>query len=401
MIEHRHKDMVVDTRALTIAVVAGETSGDMLGGGLLEHLKKRYPNATFEGIGGERMQQQGLTSLVPMERLAVMGLVEVLGRLKELMGIRRQLIQRWQANPPDVFIGIDAPDFNLTLAQKLKVKGIKTAHYVSPSVWMWRQKRVVKIAKAIDLMLTLFPFEATFYKQHNVPVRCVGHHLADKIPYEPDTQAAREALNVKSDALCICVMPGSRQGEVKRLGELFLDTCEQLQQQLGTPIHWLLPCANEDRYQQINAMVSKRSNVHMHLLHGQSQLAMTASDAVLLASGTAALEAMLLKKPMVVSYRVARISQFFLSFMLKHSRFSLPNLLSGQDLVPEIIQDDATPDNLVKALINALDKKKPEYALQQSEFLRLHKLLATSADDKAADGVTELLEQGNVGLAVE
>lgn len=397
MIEQAQTETIVDTRALTIAVVAGETSGDMLGGGLLAQLKKRYPNATFEGIGGERMQQQGLTSLVPMERLAVMGLVEVLGRLRELLGIRRRLIKRWQTTPPDVFIGIDAPDFNLTLAQKLKEKGIKTVHYVSPSVWMWRQKRVFKIAKAVDLMLTLFPFEAKFYEQHHVPVRCVGHHLADKIPYEPDTPAARDALNVNADARCICVMPGSRQGEVNRLGELFLDACEQLQEQLGTPIHWLLPCANDERYQQMSDMLARRPNLQVQLLHGQSQMAITASDAVLLASGTAALEAMLLKKPMVVSYRVARISQFFLSFMLKHLRFSLPNLLSEQDLVPELIQDDATPSNLAQALMHALDKHTPQYALQQSEFLRLHKLLATSADDKAARSVAELLEQGRVG----
>src|SRR5690554_827120 len=213
---------------MRIAIVAGETSGDMLGAGLIKSLQQRFPDATFEGIGGPLMQAQGFNTFVPMERLAVMGLVEVIGRLFELLKVRRDLVKHWLANPPDVFIGIDAPDFNLTLEQKLRATGIKTVHYVSPSVWMWRQKRVFKIAKAVDLMLTLFPFEAQFYKDHKVPVTCVGHHLADKIPLTTDKTQARTALGLKQDAQIVCIMPGSRAGEVSKLGPVFLSSARLL-----------------------------------------------------------------------------------------------------------------------------------------------------------------------------
>ena len=241
---------------MRIALVAGEASGDMLGVGLIRSLKKRYPDATFEGIGGPLMQSEGMESFVPMERLSVMGLVEVLGRIFELLKVRGDLIKRWKKNPPDVFIGIDAPDFNLTLEQKLHEAGIRTAHYVSPSVWAWRQKRVLKIEKAVDLMLTLLPFEARFYENHKVPVRFVGHHLADKIPFETPVAPARETLGLDLDKQTVCLMPGSRGSEVSRLGRLFLDTAKVMLAE-KPELTFIIPAASVERRDQINQILDE------------------------------------------------------------------------------------------------------------------------------------------------
>src|SRR5690554_4384271 len=259
---------------MRITIVAGETSGDMLGSGLIAELKEQFPEASFEGVGGPLMEQQGLKSFFPMERLAVMGLFEILGRLFELIKIRRHLVKYWLKNPPDVFIGIDAPDFNLGLEEQLKSAGIKTVHYVSPSVWMWRQKRVFKIARAVDLMLTLFPFEAQFYKDHKVPVACVGHHLADKIPLTTGNSHARKLLGLQAEFPVVCLMPGSRAGEVSKLGQLFLDSAKLMLKEIPE-LQLIIPAANAERKQQIEEIIANQDQpLSVVVVEGQSQQCM-------------------------------------------------------------------------------------------------------------------------------
>ena len=380
---------------MRIAIVAGETSGDMLGAGLIKSLRKRYPDAEFEGIGGPLMQAQGFKTFVPMERLAVMGLVEVLGRLFELLKVRRDLVKHWLANPPDVFIGIDAPDFNLTLEQKLRTAGIKTVHYVSPSVWMWRQKRVFKIAKAVDLMLTLFPFEAKFYEQHQVPVKFVGHHLADKIPLETSPVPARQALGIPVAAPVVCLMPGSRAGEVAKLGDLFLQTARRMLHE-RPELHFIIPAASTERRDQIQLMLdSFPGKLPVTVVLGQSHTCMAAADVILLASGTATLEAMLMKRPMVVSYIVAPLTYHILKRMVSQPWISLPNLLAGRELVPELLQHDATPEKLSAALLARLQNNADTQQLHET-FLFIHRQLQRNADDEAADAIVDLLQQPRV-----
>ena len=375
------------SRTLRVALVAGEASGDILGAGLMQALKARHPQVEFIGVGGPRMEAEGLRSYFPMERLAVMGLVEVLGRLCELLGRRKRLIRTLIAAKPDVFIGIDAPDFNLTLELKLRQAGIKTVHYVSPSVWAWRQKRVLKIREACDLMLCLFPFEARFYLDHQVPVRFVGHPLANTIPLQADRAGAREALGLAQDDAVVALLPGSRGGEVARLGELFLDAAERLRA-LRSGVQFVLPCANAERRAQLEAMLAGR-NLPLRLLDGRSHEALAACDAVLIASGTATLEALLHKRPMVVAYRVAPLTYRVLKRLVTSPYISLPNLLAERMLVPELIQDAATPDALAQTLAPLLD----DGAVQTEGFDVIHRALRQDASQQAADAVLKLVEQ--------
>jgi lipid-A-disaccharide synthase len=373
------------SRPLRIALVAGEASGDILGAGLIQALKARHPDAEFIGVGGARMEAEGLQSSFPMERLAVMGLVEVLGRLFELLGRRRQLARELIAAKPDVFIGIDAPDFNLGLELKLRRAGIKTVHYVSPSVWAWRQKRVLKIRDACDLMLTLFPFEAQFYDAHQVPVRFVGHPLADAIPPQADRAAAREALDLPQDEPVVALMPGSRGGEVTRLGELFLDAAIRLRA-LRPGIRFLLPCATPERRAQLEQMLASR-DLPLTLLDGRSHEALAACDAVLIASGTATLEALLYKRPMVVAYRVAPLTYRILKRLVKSPYISLPNLLAERLLVPELIQDAASADALAQSLAPLIDGGE----VQTEGFDVIHRALRRDASAQAAEAVLKLV----------
>ena len=376
------------SRPIRVALVAGEASGDILGSGLMQAIKQRHPDAEFIGVGGARMEAEGLKSYFPMERLAVMGLVEVLGRLFELLGRRRQLARDLIAAQPDVFIGIDAPDFNLGLELKLRRAGIKTVHYVSPSVWAWRQKRVLKIREACDLMLTLFPFEAQFYDEHQVPVRFVGHPLADAIPQQADRAAAREVLDLPQDEPVVALMPGSRGGEVARLGELFLDAAIRLRA-LRPGIHFLLPCATPERREQLEQMLAGR-DLPLTLLNGRSHEALAACDAVLIASGTATLEALLYKRPMVVAYRVAPLTYRILKRLVKSSYISLPNLLAERLLVPELIQDAATPEALAQAVAPLIDGGQ----VQTEGFDVIHRALRRDASLSAAEAVLKLAGRG-------
>ena len=375
------------SRTLRVALVAGEASGDILGAGLMQALKQQHPQVEFIGVGGPRMEAEGLVSAFPMERLAVMGLVEVLGRLRELLARRKRLLRELIAAQPDVFIGIDAPDFNLGLELKLRQAGIRTVHYVSPSVWAWRQKRVLKIREACDLMLCLFPFEARFYLEHQVPVRFVGHPLANTIPLQADRAGAREALGLAPDEPVVALLPGSRGGEVARLGALFLDAAERLRA-LRPGIRFVLPSANAERRAQLEAMLAGR-NLPLLLLDGRSHEALAACDAVLIASGTATLEALLHKRPMAVAYKVAPLTYRILKRLVKSPYISLPNLLAERLLVPELIQDAATPDALAQALAPLLD----DGAVQTEGFDLIHRALRQDASQQAADAVLRLVGQ--------
>jgi len=370
---------------LRVALVAGEASGDILGSGLMQSLKAQHPDVSFIGVGGPRMEAEGLRSYFPMERLSVMGLFEVLGRLFELILRRRRLVRTLIAERPDVFIGIDAPDFNLGLELKLRRAGIRTVHYVSPSVWAWRQKRVFKIREACDLMLTLFPFEAQFYQEHGVPVRFVGHPLANTIPLQVDRVPARAALGLPQDGEVVALMPGSRGGEVSRLGPLFLDAAERLSH-MRPGLQFVVPCASQPRREQLEQMLEERS-LQMDLLDGQSHEALAACDAVLIASGTATLEALLHNRPMVVAYRVANMTYRLLRHFMKTTLFSLPNLLAGRQLVPEFIQDAATPDVLAVAMASLLDNGQE----QTENFAAIHQTLRQDASVQAAEAVLELV----------
>ena len=372
------------TPRLRIALVAGEASGDILGSGLMQALKARHGDIEFIGVGGPRMQAEGLMPYFPMERLSVMGLVEVLGRLPELLSRRKRLIETLIAAKPDVFIGIDAPDFNLGVELKLRRAGIKTVHYVSPSVWAWRQKRVLKIREACDLMLTLFPFEAQFYDAHQVPVRFVGHPLADSIPMQADRMAVRRELDLPLDEPVIALLPGSRGGEVARLGELFLDAAERLRA-LRPGVRFVLPCASPERRAQLEQMLAGR-DLPLSLLDGRSHDALAACDAVLIASGTATLEALLYKRPMVVAYKVAPMTYRILRRLVKSPYVSLPNLLAERPLVPELLQDAATPEALARALVPLIDGGQA----QTEGFDVIHRALRRDASSQAAEAVLKL-----------
>ena len=375
------------SKPLKVALVAGEASGDILGAGLMQALKAQHPMVEFVGVGGPRMEAQGLKSYFPQERLAVMGLVEVLGRLPELLGRRKRLLKTLLEVRPDVFIGIDAPDFNLDLALKLRRAGIRTVHYVSPSVWAWRQKRVLKIREACDLMLTLFPFEAKFYDDHQVAVRFVGHPLADTIPLVADRAEARALLNLPQDGLVVALMPGSRGGEVGRLGELFLAAADRLRS-MRPGIRFVVPCASPERRAQLEQMLTGR-DLPLTLLDGRSHEALAACNAVLIASGTATLEALLYKRPMVVAYSVAPLTFRILKRLVKSPYVALPNLLAQRLLVPELLQDAATPDAMAQLLSPLLDNGDS----QTEGFDAIHRTLRCDASSQAADAVLELLRR--------
>ena len=389
---------------LTVGLLAGEASGDILGAGLIESLKVRYPNARFVGVGGARMQAAGLESWEPMERLSVMGLVEPLKRLPELLAMRKRLRQRFIEMRPDVFIGIDSPDFNLSLERKLRRAGIPVLHYVSPSVWAWRRGRIKTIRKAVDGMLTLFPFEARFYEEQGVPVHFVGHPLADRLDGEPGQTVARQALHCEAEGTLVALLPGSRAGEIRQMGELFLEVAQWC---LARKPDWrfIVPAASPERLAELEALLAPfeaalceaagTTQCPVQLVDGQSQLAMTAADAVLMASGTTTLEAMLLRRPMVVAYRMAPLSYAILSRLVKVPWVSLPNLLANKALVPELLQDVATPEALGEALLAYFDQPAQREALL-GEFARLHESLRCNASERAADAVLATIERCKV-----
>lgn len=375
-------------KPLRIGIVVGELSGDTLGEGFIKAIKQKYPNAEFVGIGGPKMIAQGCESLFDMEELAVMGLVEVLGRLPRLLKVKAGLVKYFTQNPPDVFVGIDAPDFNLRLELDLKKAGIKTVHYVSPSVWAWRPKRIFKIDAATDLVLAFLPFEKAFYDKYQVACEFVGHTLADAIPLVPDQQEARELLNLEQDKQWLAVLPGSRGGEVGLIAQPFIETCREIKLKFPD-IGFVVAAVNDKRKQQFEEIWQQTApELDFVIVQDTARNVITASDAVLLASGTVALECMLLKRPMVVGYKVNRFTGWLVQKLAITEFVSLPNILAGEELVKEYILDECDPQFLVPAVENMLSSNNDELI---ARFTEMHHLIRKDADVQAAKAVLNLI----------
>ena len=375
---------------MRIGLVAGETSGDLLGAGLIRALRERCPDATFEGVAGPMMQAAGCEVWAEAETLAVFGLIEPLKVIPKLLSLRRSLVRRWSEDPPDVFVGIDAPDFNLGLEIKLRERGIKTVQYVSPSVWAWRQGRVVKVARAVDKVLCLLPFEKTFYDEHDVAADFVGHPMADNMPVDLDTAAIRSELGIDA-ATVVAVLPGSRKSEVSRLSPIFANTCVQLLK-THPELRFVAPMVT-DRLKQIFLRQLDATGISDRFLitDGDAQSAIAASDLVLLAAGTASLQTAMLCKPMVGAYRFSALTYAIAkTFKLVNVPFfTLPNLLTAEPLVPEFLQAEATPAALAAAVTELLDNPQRR-AMIGRKFADLRDELALDADNRAASAVLEL-----------
>lgn len=375
-------------RMLTIAIVAGETSGDILGAGLIRSLRTHYPNIRFIGIAGPKMQAEGCEAWYQMDELSVMGIVEVLGKLRRILFIRKDITKKIQTLKPDLFIGIDAPDFNLSLEGKLKQSGIKTIHYVSPSVWAWKQKRVFKIKRNTDLILTFLPFEKAFYDKYQVPCRFIGHKMADDIALCPDKIGLREKLNIPLDAKVLSLLPGSRHAEVTLLSEPFLKAAQLIA--IAIPnLYIVVPLANSKRrveFEEIKALIAP--NLSVQLLDGQAREAMIASDAAILASGTVALECMLAKCPMVVGYKMKPFTFWLAKKLVKTPYVSLPNILAGKEIVPELLQDDCTAENIAQQIIGIFNSDNSSL---KETFLSLHQRIRCNADEQAAQAVLDVI----------
>lgn len=373
-------------------MVAGEASGDLLGSHLIAALKARLPDAVFYGIGGSKMQAQGFDAWWPMEKLAVMGYVDALKHYREISGIRRQLKKRLLEIKPDIFIGIDAPDFNLWLETTLKSAGIKTIHYVSPSIWAWRGGRIKKIARAVHRVLALFPMEPPLYEKERIPVTYVGHPLADIIPLETNQRLVREKLAMPRDIPVFALLPGSRQGELAMMAETFVETAKIIRDRFLPNAQFIVPLTTrETRLQFEMAIYTKQaSDVPFRLLFGHAQDALGAADVSLVASGTATLEAALIKRPMVITYKIARLSYWIMKRMAYQPFVGLPNVLAGREVVPEILQDKATPENLAEALVKLYEDKENAEAVAEV-FTEIHHQLRQNTAEKAASAVIECL----------
>jgi len=387
---------IPNSRPLRFALVAGEASGDLLGAGLVSELRKRYPDAQFAGIGGDAMRAAGMDTWFDATELAVMGLAEVLRHLPRLLRLRRSLRERVLAWKPDVFIGIDAPDFNLGVEKWLKKRGVRTVHYVSPSVWAWRENRAAKIGQSVSRVLCLFPMEPAIYAKHRVDARFVGHPLADEMPVDPDRLAMREQLGIDPDRPVLALLPGSRVGEIERLAATFLSAAARVLEEVRD-LQVVVPIANAPANLAFRRVLGAHPDISnlqpaLRLLVGNARRLMVASDVVLLASGTATLEAMLAKRPMVVAYRVAPLTYTLVKGLglLKVKNYSLPNVLAGERVVPELMQRDCTPEKLAQATLAML---RDGQAMERigPRFRELHLQLRQDASARAADAIAELL----------
>lgn len=381
--------MNTSTHPLHVGIVAGEASGDLLGDGIITALREQVPNAVFEGVGGSRMTDNGCFSLFPMERLSVMGFTEVIGRLPALLSMRRELRNHFIQTPPDLFIGIDAPDFNLPLERALRRAGIRTLHYVSPAVWAWRRYRVRKVAKSADCLLTLFPFEKQYYEEQALDVEYVGHPLADRLADTADSLEAREVLGLEPKRPIVALLPGSRVSEVRQLARPFIEAAHWCYER-RPDLKFVVPLAN-DGCRSVFEKCLKQSRKHMPivLLKGQSLEAMAASDAVMLASGTATLECLLLKRPMVVAYRMSPLSFRIARSLVTTEHYSLPNLLAGRSLVSELIQEEVTTERLGRQLMKLLENR--QFAEEMcAAFSTIHDELRRDANRAVAGRILKM-----------
>ncbi|HET9663528.1 MAG TPA: lipid-A-disaccharide synthase [Burkholderiales bacterium] len=374
-----------------IGIVAGEASGDLLGAHLIEALQPHFPQARFVGIGGPRMRSAGMDVLFPMETLAVRGYVEVARHYFEIIGIRRRLAAHFLRDPPACFIGIDAPDFNLSLERKLKRAGIATVQYVSPQIWAWRSERLHEIGRAVDKMLTVFPFEAALYEEARIPVAYVGHPLADMLGGFPGREAAREQLRVPHSARIIALLPGSRITEVEQTAELFVATAAEIAK-TDPQIMFLAPLVSIQTRARFEAALYRRGtpSLNLTILFGHAHEAMAASDVVLVCSGTATLEAALLRRPMVITYRMPRLSWWIMKRRFRERYVGLPNILSGEFVVPELLQDDATPENLAQAVLNLLSDAAVRSRIEH-RFSRLLAQLRQDTSQKVVEALAPML----------
>ena len=381
---------------MRIGIIAGEASGDLLGAHLMAALQTRFSSLEFIGIAGPRMQARGAKTLFPMERLAVRGYVEVLKHYREIRNIQRDIIAAFQKDPPDLFIGIDAPDFNLGVEEALKAVGITTIHYVSPSIWAWRRERMQRIKRAVSRVLTIFPFEEKIYLDAGVPVSYVGHMLADEIPLEIDRAAARRALNIEADTPVIALLPGSRASELDYHAELFAATALEIGKTLPSAC-FVVPFATLATQQQFEVAIKKTGAGQLRImcLQGASQQALAAADIALIKSGTSTLEAALMKCPMVITYRVSAVSAWL---MRRKGRgylpyIGLPNILAGEFIVPELLQEDATPENLAQALLNGYRDEHLRAKLKE-RFLTIHQSLRQNSAERIGDALAHYLDPG-------
>ncbi|WP_281558576.1 lipid-A-disaccharide synthase [Thalassomonas sp. RHCl1] len=379
-----------DSPAPVFAIVVGEHSGDTLGAGLISALRKTHPEAKFVGIGGPKMLALGFESLYSMEELAVMGIVEVLGRLRRLLHVRKSLVQYFTTNKPDVFIGIDAPDFNLGLEERLKQTGIPTVHYVSPSVWAWREKRIFKIERATNMVLALLPFEKAFYDKHQVPCTFVGHSLADDIPLTSDKAQARDELGLETKGKILALMPGSRGGELSRLVPVFLQSAQLLLAE-DPKLTFVVPMISEHRAEQFRQLHQEHApDLPLTLIVNKTQQVMAASDCLLMASGTVTLEAALIKRPMVITYKFNVLTYLLGKWLVKLKWFSLPNLLANRELVPELLQQQVTTDNILPLLKERLYQDQSQL---NDTFTEIHHTLRQDASAQAAKAVLTLVKK--------
>ena len=383
-------------KALRVGMVAGEASGDLLAAHLIGALKARAPAAAFAGIGGPRMAAQGFQTQFPMDKLSVRGYAEVLRSYTEIMGIRRRLARDMLRERPDLFIGVDSSEFNLGLEQRLKNAGIPTIHYVSPSVWAWRRGRIKRVARAVSRILVMFPFEKPIYEQAGIPVSYVGHPLADVIPMDPKKDEARAQLRLPGGKLIVALLPGSRRSEVHYMASAFILAAHRLRQEIRD-VHFVCPTVTRATRDLVERALHEhqRTDLPLTLLFGHSHEALAAADLALVASGTATLETALFKTPMVIAYRQSPISWRLMRRMLYLPYVGMPNILAGERLVPELLQDEATPAALSAALL-ALWRDKPARERQLARFREFHELLRQNTAEKAAEAVLGVLQEQGV-----
>ena len=380
---------------IDISCVAGEPSGDMLAAGIIAELGQRYPNSHIHGIGGPKMVAAGFDAQWPMEKLAVRGYVEALKQLPQILAIRRELIRHLSQQPPNLYLGIDAPDFNLGVEKHLKARGIKTAHFISPSIWAWRKERIRKIEAAVEHLFCIFPFEPELYENTNVKAHYVGHPLASSIPFVPNPTAAKSSLGITNSDPVIAVLPGSRVSEIDLVGPGFIQAIAHMAADYPSGLNVLIPVAMPSLRPALEQLVTKyipdSANVSLQLLDGRASIALEAADVVLIASGTATLEAALWKKPMVISYTVPALTAWIMRRQGYLPYIGLPNILAGEFLVPEILQEEAKPANLARAVISWLDEPNRVSQLKE-RFMRMHEQLQRPTQRMVADLIGDMIE---------